>query len=461
MAQWTVFAGAVRLSDAQAVLQVAPEVIDELATHSLLSVEIRSGRTYYRMLQTVRSVVGPASADTERRHLEYFSAAAARTAAALQTPDEAAAHQRLVDIVDELRLAHSRARRTDIEAAVRMSMSLHWFAVSRLHTELLGWAAKLAPLVQDRPDLRAAVDSSIAYRYVIAEQLDLAQQRARSALADAADDQTRCRALEALGDSCIFQGDLDQAQSWWSELATVGRRAGETYYELISHVGFVMALAYGSQPDAARRYLAEVDGRFAGVTLSPTQQSWLAYLHGEVLLDADPTTALAAFTRAIELADAAGSHYVGGVARVSAITLQSRTAPARAALPLYVDVIERWLDAGSWSHLLTTLRNLVPTLTEVGAYSAAAQVLGAVTRPDQTPTYGVELERLSAAESALRTRLGAADFEHQHTVGSTLDLAAAGRAAVTGIRGLLGSLQPVKPEEVVLDPQRHRTVETS
>ena len=133
------------------------------------------------------------------------------------------------------------------------------------------------------------------------------------------------------------------------------------------HVGFVMALAYGSQPDAARRYLAETEGRFAGVTLSPTQQSWLAYLHGEVLLDADPTTAFTEFTRAIDLADAAGSHYVGGVARVSAVTLQSRTAPALAALPLYADVIERWLDAGSWSHLLTTMRNLVLTLTEVGA----------------------------------------------------------------------------------------------
>ncbi len=60
--------------------------------------------------------------------------------------------------------------------------------------------------------------------------------------------------------------------------------------------------------------------------MSPTQRSWLAYLHGEVLLDDDPKTALAAFTRAIELADAAGSHYVGGVARVSAVTLQSRTA---------------------------------------------------------------------------------------------------------------------------------------
>ena len=83
-------------------------MIDELAGHSLLSVEIRSGRTYYRMLQTVRSVVGPASAVTERRHLEHFSAAAARAAAALQTPEEAAAHQRLVEIVDELRLAHSQ-----------------------------------------------------------------------------------------------------------------------------------------------------------------------------------------------------------------------------------------------------------------------------------------------------------------------------------------------------------------
>ena len=106
--------------------------------------------------------------------MEDFTAAAAQAAAALQTPDEAAAHERLVEIVDELRLAHNRARRIDIEAAVRMSMSLHWFGVSRLHTELLGWAAKLAPLVQDRPELRSPVDSSLAYRYVIAEQLDFA-----------------------------------------------------------------------------------------------------------------------------------------------------------------------------------------------------------------------------------------------------------------------------------------------
>ena len=459
LAQWTVFAGAVGLSDAQAVLQVSPEVIDELARHSLLSIEIRSGRTYYRMLETVRSVVGPASTITARRHLEHFSAAAARAAAALETPDEAAAHQRLVELIDELRLAHHHARRVDVEAAVRMSMSLHRFGVSRLLTELLDWAAKLAPLVQDRPDLRAAVDSSVAYRYVIAEQLDSAQQRARSALADAADDQTRCRALEALGDSCLFQGELAAAHAWWSELVEVGRRAGDTYYELIGHVGAAMALAYGDRRDDARKSFDDAERRFATATLSPTQQSWLAYLQGEVLLDDDPATALASFTRAIQLADAAASHYVGGVARVSAITLQSRTAPPHVALPLYADVIERWLAVGSWSHLLTTMRNLVPALTQVEADAAAAEVFGAVTQPDQTPTYGQELARLSVAESALLARMGAADFGQHRTVGGTRDLAASGRAAVTAIHGLLDSLQAVEAEEVVLDAQRGRTIE--
>ena len=58
------------------------------------------------------------------------------------------------------------------------------------------------------------------------------------------------------------------------------------------------------------------------------------------------------------------------------------------------------------------MRNLVPTLTELGEYVAAVQALGAVTRPEQTPTYGLERKRLSAAEETLRAKLGAADFAH-------------------------------------------------
>ena len=452
LAQWTVFAGAVRRSDALAVLQVAPDVIDELARRSLLNVEIHSGRTYYGMLQTVRSAVGSASEATERRHLEHFAAAAAEAATALQTPEEPEAHRRIVELIDELRLAHSRARSIDVEIAVQMSMALHWFAVSRLHTDVLGWAAKLEPLVRHRPELRAAVNSSIAYLHVIAEQLDSAQELARGALADAADDQTRCRALEALADCALFQGDLEAARDWSSQLVTVAVRAREPYYEAVGRYVVAISLAYGGQQEAAHRQLEELNRRYARAAVSPTLQSWMAYLHGETLLDDDPATASAALSRAIELADAAGSTYVGGVARVSAITLRSRTAAAPDVLPLYADVIERFLDAGSWSYLLTAMRNLVPTLTELGEYVVAVQALGAVTQPEQTPTYGRERDRLSAAEETLRAKLGAADFAHHRAVGSARDLAASGRAAVTAIRGLLGeAVRPIGPDAVAAD----------
>ena len=115
--------------------QVAPDIIDELARRSLLSVEIHSGRTYYGMLKTVRSVVGSASDSHRTQASGVLRAAAAQAAAALQTPEEPAAHRRIVELMDELRLAHSRARSIDVETAVQMSMALHWFGVSRLHTE--------------------------------------------------------------------------------------------------------------------------------------------------------------------------------------------------------------------------------------------------------------------------------------------------------------------------------------
>lgn len=449
--QWTVFAGPVSLADGRAVLGVSPETIAELARRSLLSVETRSGRTRYRMLQTVRAVVGDASESTRHSHLTHFAGAAADAATRLETPDEPAAHARIVELLDELRSAHAHARRTDVEAAVRLSMCLHRFGVSRLHAEVLGWAAKLVPLVQDRPELRAAVDSSLAYRAVIAEQLDTAEQRARSALGGEADGPTRCRALEALSDRALFTGDLDGAVRLARQLADAGRRGGDVYCELMGLVAVAMALAYDGKHDAAREAMRAAGARFAGAALSPTQRSWLAYMHGEVLLDQDPPAALASFESAIDLAEEVGSNYAAGVARLSAVTLQSRHSSASAALPRYADVMERWLDTGSWSHLLTAMRNLVPVLADVGADAAAARLLGSVTRADHTPTYGAEAERLAAAASQLADRLGTAVFDAERALGGSQDLATSAREAVAAIRTLSASLQPVEPEDVQVE----------
>jgi len=69
-----------------------------------------------------------------------------------------------------------------------------------------------------------------------------------------------------------------------------------------------------------------------------------------------------------------------------------------------------------------------------------------VSRPDQTPTYGEELERLSAAAAVLSVKLGADDYAQHRATGSALGLAASGRAAITAIRDLLGAHPPVVAE---------------
>jgi hypothetical protein len=295
---------------------------------------------------------------------------------------------------------------------------------------------------------------------VIAEQIDSARERALGALQDTVADETRCRALEALADAALFRGDLTDAEKWSTDLAVAGARAGQLYYELLGDGGLAMARAYGNNADGALQHLARLDTKFSTLPLSPTQRSWLEYFHGEVVLDHDPDAALARFTRSIEMADAVGSRYVAGVARVSAISLQSRTTSPRAALRLYQDVIEHWLTAGSWSHLLTTMRNLVPTLTDIECYSAATELLGSVSRPDHTPSYGQELDRLHAAEASLRRALGDDQFAVHHARGMARDLPAGGRRAVEAIRITLdASLQPIEAEDVMLDVEHHRPVE--
>ena len=109
------------------------------------------------------------------------------------------------------------------------------------------------------------------------------------------------------------------------------------------------------------------------------------------------------------------------------------------------------MEVGSWSHLLTTMRNLVPTLTEVGGVrrGSADPGFGDPAGPNPHVRRGIGTPfggRDGAGRQAGRCRLRA-----ERAAGSALDLAASGRAAITAIRGLLDSLQPVEAEEVVLD----------
>jgi predicted ATPase/DNA-binding SARP family transcriptional activator len=442
---WTVFAGAVPLDDATAVLGTREDVVEQLAGRSLLALDTGRPRLRYRMLHTVRSAVRgrerPESAELRRRHAEHFAEVAAAADAAQRGPAEGAATERLESVTAELRDAHAWARAHDPALAVRLSRALHLFAVNGLHDEVLGWIARLAPAVDGDDAGTAVVDAAVAARLVLAGELATGAERARRAVALAGDDVTRIRGLETLADIAGYEGRLADGAGHARRLAEAAERSGDPVYRAVGTVSVALATGYAGEPDVALVGLEASAAELHAVPggLSPTAEGWLHYCRGELILDRDPPAAIAALSRAVELADSVGNRYVGGVARVSLTSLEARAGEPAPALRSFDAVIRHWLLRGDNTHLLTTLRNLVGLLARVGSDVAAAELWAAVDSPRLAPTYGDEGRRLDAARETLVARLGPGGFAAAAAVGAARDVPAAATAALAAIAGALAS----------------------
>ena len=449
LTRWPVFAAAVPLEDAVAVLGTREEVVEQLAGRSLLAVDTGRPRTRYRMLQTVRAAVRgreqAGAGELRRRHAEHYTAVAVAAAATQRGPEEAVAAERLEAVMAELRDAHAWARANDPALAVRLSSALHLFAVNGLHDEVLGWIARLAPAVAGDDAASAVVDAAVAARLAVAGELATSAERARRAVALAGDAVTRMRGWETLADVAGYEGRLDEGTVHARALLAEAERLGDPVYRALGSVSVCLALGYGGDREAALAELARLDAAIradaAGAGgLAPTAESWLSYCRGELILDRDPPAAIAALRTAIGLADSVGNRYVGGVARVSLTSLEARAGEPADALRAFDDVVRRWLLRGDHTHLVTTLRNLVGLFVRVGDDVAAAELWGAVGEGGRlAPTYGEERDRLELARSELVARLGPEAFGTAAAAGAARDVPAAAAAALAAVGDALAT----------------------
>lgn len=437
VARWPVFVGPVEAADAAGVLGAARNTVEGLVHKSLLlpAPDPATGRTRYRMLHTVRSAVlaehgraGLPSPD----HAAHFARVAADADAALRGPGEAAAVSRLGSTIAELRSAHTWAREHDHTLATGLSASLHLFAVSTLDEEVLGWAARMVPRLDERDPQAATAHASVAARLVQAGQLPAAVARARLALDLADQDGPRLRALETLTDAAIYDGRLEECCTYAQQLADRALDVGDAHYLAMATSSLSLALAYGGEHAAARSELdrlgAVLTARFA--PLSPTVLGWLAFADGEIDLDTDPARAATSLSRAVALADSVGNRYLGGVARVSATSVGARYGDPVAALGSFEEIIGWWLERGDRTHLLTTLRTMVDLFDRLDAPDAAAELWGAVAGGGLSTSYGTERARLDTARDRLEDLLGSVVLADRLAVGATRDVEAAARAAL-------------------------------
>lgn len=445
LGDFSAFAGSVTADDVAAVSgrSDALDTLCRLADRSLIVVDPRGDKAGFSMLETIRAHVRSRlldmdrRADLARRHAAHVAEVAAGADAALRTPQEGAAAQRLEQLLPEFRAAHEWARDHDIARAAEISACLHLFAQSRLRAEPLEWAARLVDHIPNgdvRGAAAAIVHASAAQQAAHGGRFRAAEALAQRGIELGGDASETCYPLELLADVQSFEGRLDEAVRTSRESLRRAKPSGDNHFVVLATVGISLALAYRGDHAAAKETLAAP--KLDPAMLSPSDAGWLAYCEGEITLDRDPERALAALARAIHLADSVGNRYVGGVARVSDCSLRARAGDTSEALAAFGDVIRHWRRSGSVTFQITTLRNLIVLLQRVGAAREAAELTGTVEHLQPGSPYGEESRRLADAVAWLETTLGG-QLDASRAVGAQRNVDDAAATALSWIDRLL------------------------
>lgn len=342
-----------------------------LVETSLVDADLgRSAR--YTMLEPVRAYAEERlhEAGEHDRVVALRAAWAQRTAAWIDAvgrgPEEAAADACLRQELPNLRAAHRGALRTDdLDTAIAISAGLMRVATFRDLPELWSWALAVAdhPAVTEHLRGAEALGAAAEAAWLTG---DLARGE-RLATHGLALDATCVECLHALASIRLFQAQPDQARELWLEAS----RSSGVY---LGQAG--LAAVYMSDPDGARRILAESDA-WASSEGSPTDLAVSRYAAGELL--GPDLSAVAPYEDAIALASSVGSSFVASISRVGLASALAANGEHRRAIDEFDTVIRYWRRTGNWTQQWTTLRNVAELLETLGRSRTAAQIRVAAT----------------------------------------------------------------------------------
>lgn len=441
LADFSVFAAPVESVDLPATLDTEDpvEAVCALAERSLVTVDTTTeGRARYGSLETVREFGRERLGEegrldvVRRRHAIWFTEAAEAAAETYDTVDQVEAVARFDAVFDELRLAHRWARRHEPSLAIRLSFALYQPAFQQLRLEVFNWSLALAEIIEPDDDQAARLYGEIALGLTLLGRIEEGRQWAQRAI-ESADDPVDARAAYGtMADIHLYTGDLEQSLAYARRQDELVQDHGTRVETAVAKASLALPLAYLGRHEQALDVIPSEPLEGA----PPGAWSWLAYARGEVLLDTDPEAALTELDAAIALAESVDNHFLAGVAHVSAASLRTRTGHAEDAVGPMARTIERLVERGNTTHLLTTLRNLPTLLTRLEEWRSAARVLGGLSASTISPTYGQEAALLDAAEQGARSALGDEAFESCHQDGAGLSLAQTARFAITTLKGL-------------------------
>lgn len=436
LAAMSVFAGPVAAADIAAVVgldvaELATGPLAGLVDKSLVVADTARQPTRYQLLETVRARASQRlPAHLEARHAGYFTDLATSCDRQLRTEDEAAAAARLDALRAEARAAHRWARDHDASLAAALTTGLWHYSFERQWTEPAVWAAELATRLDPADPAMVAVDVALAADASNRGDYERASSLAQAGLTSS-DPRVRGAAHDTLGNIGLYLGDLAAAHHHTSALIELGETNDDPAFTASGQTGRLLYYVYGGELDEARRVLETADWPRHP---SPTGQAWIAYATGELhSASGDHEAAIEQFGQAIELGGSVGNRFVVSVSQVSSLAAATRGSDPRRSVEAFLPVLERYRRIRSFTHAVTTIRNLIDVLARTDNHETAMVLLGGVSNPVVKLTYGAESDRLNEARSLAVEAHGTTVVERWLEEGASYDVARTVDVAIAAV----------------------------
>jgi predicted ATPase len=432
LSRCAVFAGGFSLEGAEHVCAGAEvngadilDLLDGLVRKSLVSVDRSADVVRYGLLEAIRQfseeqLVAMGESEAARDgHAQYFAADSRANFEVWRSPGQIAAYQWLDREMDNVRAAFRwAADRGDIETAGTIASNLGDMGVFQLRDEVALWAAEIVDAARISRHRRLAL---ILTWVASAEwnnlgRLDTAMRYAQEAL-DVSEDPDFDSFVWAHADQAFIaalQGDFD--------LLVERARAGAAHPVdredrlCMSLLGYFLALA-GRHDEAMRTVDAAVTA--AEATGIPYSMALAQYSKGHAFARADPPVAIAAYERAIAIANGSGNRLWEVLAVSDMAALQARAGNPTTALSMFRQMLDAWQGLPKGIVVSHTIGGLILLFERLGRAAPSVTLHAALMH--YLPSLRM-LEELPEAIERAQTALGDAAFGEATRRGAVMEL---------------------------------------
>jgi predicted ATPase/class 3 adenylate cyclase len=386
------------------------DLLDRLVDKSLVALDVSSGTTRYRLLESIRDYALERLADAGEtqtfvtRHAEFFASFSERAGVALRGPDEGAWSKRVEADLENLRLALTwaiEADEADLALRVVAGLALSAYGVGCPFGDTALEAAELErarghPL---RPMALSSAAWSALRRGEYERATPLAEVGVVEARAHAASRDGRYRLAEALAvlDAvCMIRpGFYDRAVEVCEEVRVVAAELDDPYLMLQS---LVARASIHADLEAAEEAV-----RLSSRVANPTMRSYGLTMLGVLVTRQDPARARGLLDEAAQLAVDVRNGQAAGLAQEFLANVLDTIGDHLSAARVRLTSAERLFASGDRNYAYVSLFGVAENLNDVGDREAAiilgAWVLGQIVAAGWDAS-GVTEDRPDAAASA-------------------------------------------------------------